>query len=221
VKFIRPKPRADRRDELADQFHQLLTDVIRLRLRSDVQVGTCLSGGLDSSTIAMIATREYVENAGRPFTAVTAGSIDPENDETEFARQVVEAGKMARHMTRPGTNTFLGELPELVLHQDEPFGGLSVMMTYQVMKVASEAGLPVLLDGQGSDEVLFGYPTQMGALIVNALKTRDPAAALAIFFQLGRRDPQRSARFRLLSSGAFLAPRWRFRYYIRNYSALR
>ncbi|MGA7353529.1 MAG: asparagine synthase (glutamine-hydrolyzing), partial [Acidobacteriaceae bacterium] len=86
-------------DELADQFRQLLTDAIRLRLRSDVPVGTCLSGGLDSSTIATIAAREYVEKAGRPFTAVTAGSIDPEYDETEFARQVVEAGKMAWHLT--------------------------------------------------------------------------------------------------------------------------
>jgi asparagine synthase (glutamine-hydrolysing) len=208
-------------DELADQFYQLLTDSIRLRLRSDVPVGTCLSGGLDSSTIAMIAAREYVEKAGRPFTAVTAASIDPENDETEFARQVVEAGKMAWHLTRPQTNTFLGELPELVFHQDEPFGGLSVMMSYQVMKIAREAGLPVLLDGQGSDEVLFGYPMQMGALIINALKRRGPVAALATFFQLGRRDPQRTARFRLLSSGAFLAPRWRFQYYVRNYSALR
>ncbi len=208
-------------DELADQFRQLLTDAIRLRLRSDVPVGTCLSGGLDSSTIATIAAREYVEKAGRPFTAVTAGSIDPEYDETEFARQVVEAGKMAWHLTRPETKTFLDELPELVFHQDEPFGGLSVMMSYQVMKIAREAGLPVLLDGQGADEVLFGYPMQMGALIINALRRRGPAAALATFFQLGRQDPERSARFRLLSSAAFLAPRQRFRYYFRHYSALR
>ncbi len=208
-------------EELADRFYALLTDSIRLRLRSDVPVGTCLSGGLDSSMIAAIAGREYAEKGGRPFSAVTAGSIDPENDETEFARRVVEGGRMTWHLTRPQTETFVSELPKLAFHQDEPFSGLSVMMSYQVMKLAREAGLPVLLDGQGADEVLLGYPMQVGMLISNALKTRGPVAALTAFIQLGSQDPQRSARFRLLSTGAFLAPRWRFRHYFRNYSALR
>lgn len=208
-------------EELVDRFQALLRDSIRLRLRSDVPVGTCLSGGLDSSTIAAIAGPEYAEKGGRPFAAVTAGSIDRESDETEFARQVVEAGRMTWHLIRPQTETFVSELPRLTFHQDEPFNGLSVMMSYQVMKLAREAGLPVLLDGQGADEVLLGYPMHVGTLIMNALKTRGPAAALAAFIQLGRQDPQRSLRFRLLSTGAFLAPRWRFRHYARNYSALR
>lgn len=208
-------------EELTEQFHALLADSIRLRLRSDVPVGTCLSGGLDSSTIATIAARQYTAQTGRPFTAITAGSIDEETDDTEFARQVVMAGKMAWHLTRPGPTTFTEQLPKLVFHQDEPFAGLSVMMSYQVMKIARDAGLPVLLDGQGADEVLLGYPMQVGVLILNALKTRGPAAALSTFWELGRQDPQRSAKFRLLAAGAYMAPRWRFQHYARNHSALR
>lgn len=224
TRFYEIHPRAlegENETELIDEFQRLLTDSIRLRLRSDVPLGSCLSGGLDSSTIASIASSECAEIGGRPFTAVTAGSVDRESDESDYARLVAEVSGIRWHLTRPETETFIGELPKLVFHQDEPFNGLSVMMSFQVMKIAREAGVPVLLDGQGSDEILFGYPMQVGALIVNALKTRGPAAALALFVQLGRQDPQRSPRFRLLSTGAFLAPRWRFRHYVSNYSALR
>ncbi|MDX9731792.1 MAG: asparagine synthase (glutamine-hydrolyzing) [Bdellovibrionales bacterium] len=140
-------------DEAAREVQKVLTDAVRVRLRSDVPVGTCLSGGIDSSSIASIAADL---NAGSSFIGITASSLDPQNDETAFAKQVADSRGLDWHCVRP--ENFLDKLEEVVRLQDEPFGGLSVFMQEAVMAKAKELGVPVLLDGQGGDEVFLGYP---------------------------------------------------------------
>jgi asparagine synthase (glutamine-hydrolysing) len=146
------------REEAAERLGSLLTESVRIRLRSDVRVGTCLSGGMDSSSIAMIASKLN----GGGFFGITAQSLDPANDETEFARAVAEKAKLEWHCVKP--EDFRDRLDAVVRSQDEPFTGLSVFMQDSVMAEARRLGVPVLLDGQGGDEIFLGYPKYLQAL---------------------------------------------------------
>lgn len=145
--------------EAAEELKALLTDSVKLRLRSDVRVGTCLSGGIDSSSIAALASRRFPSGT---FIGITAQSLDSSNDETEFARIVAENSKLEWHKVRP--EDFRERLSEVIRAQDEPFGGLSVFMQDAVMREARKLNVPVLLDGQGGDEVFLGYPKYLQAL---------------------------------------------------------
>lgn len=139
------------------EFRALLEDAVRLRLRSDVRVGTCLSGGLDSSSIASLAARQYSSKAEAAFSAITAISEDPSTDESQFAKQVVDASRLDWIRLRPTYEDFRSSLSEAVEAQEEPFASASVIMQFFVMRAARRAGVPVLLDGQGGDEALLGY----------------------------------------------------------------
>ncbi|MGN6605325.1 MAG: asparagine synthase (glutamine-hydrolyzing) [Ginsengibacter sp.] len=144
-------------DESADLYASRINKAISLRLRSDVKVGTCLSGGLDSSYIASVAAKYYNEKSNNNFTSITAQSGDPMNDETKYAKMVVDSSNLDATFTRPAKNDISEDIRRIIYHQEEPFGGPSILMQYYVMKSAKESGCSVLLDGQGGDETLLGY----------------------------------------------------------------
>lgn len=156
-------------EEAAARLRGLLTDAIRLRMRSDVRVGTCLSGGLDSSAIAAIASGLYQGGAGG-FHAITAISELKENSEEAFAARVVEASKLKWLKVCPKFDDFAEVVETLMETQEEPFGGPSVAMQYFVMKAAKSDGVTVLLDGQGADESLFGYERHVVPLLRDRLR---------------------------------------------------
>lgn len=148
------------------RYIELLEDAVALRLRSDVPVGTCLSGGLDSSTIAvMAADRLRRENAVEPFSAITAVSENPGNDESAYAAQVGEAAGLRMIRVRPGSTDLLDSYETIHRSQDEPVAGPSLVMQYFVMQAARANGLTVLLDGQGGDETLLGYERYLPSLL--------------------------------------------------------
>ena len=128
---------------------------IKFRLRSDVKVGSCLSGGLDSSYVAMVASENY--KSKEKFTAITAKSIDPSNDESGFAKKVAHYCNLNWMITEPSSDDFYGSIDKIVYSQEEPFASPSMFMQYYVMKKAKEEGCIVMLDGQGGDETLLGY----------------------------------------------------------------
>jgi asparagine synthase (glutamine-hydrolysing) len=138
-------------------FKEDMERSIKWRLRSDVKVGTCLSGGLDSSYIAKLASDMHHQQSAEPFKAITALSVDPAVDESAYAKQVVQQCQLDWVTTKPDKNDFLATIDEVVYTQEEPFGSASISMQYFVMKAAKEAGIVVLLDGQGADEVMLGY----------------------------------------------------------------
>ncbi len=144
-------------DESVKLYGEKLRDAINLRLRSDVKVGTCLSGGLDSSSIGAIASPLYFQNSHQAFMAIHAKSTQHNNDESKFANHVAQYCGIDLKITEPSKEEFLDSIDEIVYTQEEPFGGPSISMQYFVMKKAKEEGCKVMLDGQGGDETLLGY----------------------------------------------------------------
>lgn len=142
--------------EIVAQFQQLFSESIQLRMRSDVRLGTCLSGGLDSSYVATIANQFYNSNQNQ-FTAVTCGSEDQSNDETKYAAQLIKAKAMNWIVGTPTVEDFSSHFDRVIHVQEEPFSNLSNFMQYFVMQLARQSNLKVLLDGQGGDETLLGY----------------------------------------------------------------
>lgn len=139
------------------ELDNIFSSSIRFRLRSDVKVGTCLSGGLDSSTIAAVAAINYKNSNSDNFRAFTASSGDKKNDEIDFAKLVVENSKLDWTVFKPQQDVFLEEIEEVIKTQEEPFRSPSIFMQYGIMKDSSRMGCKVLLDGQGGDEIFLGY----------------------------------------------------------------
>ena len=142
-------------DESVNAYKNKFKRAIELRLRSDVKVGTCLSGGLDSSYVAKVASENYESNSR--FTAITAKSIDAVNDESHYAKIVADRYNLNWKITEPSKEDFFNSIDDVIYNQEEPFGSPSIIMQYFVMKKAKDEGCIVMLDGQGGDETLLGY----------------------------------------------------------------
>ncbi len=155
-------------DVLARDLRDLFADVIRLHLRSDVPVGTCLSGGIDSSVIACL-TRAQLGPHGHQET-FSAYFDNPVFDERPYIRQVVERTGARANYVSPSPEQLLADLPRLLAHQDEPFATTSIYAQWTVMGLARSRGVKVLLDGQGGDELFAGYHTYYGAWFADLLR---------------------------------------------------
>ncbi len=145
-------------DDAVVQFRDLLTDAVSLRLRSDVKVGSCLSGGLDSSSILCIAAellKKKGDFAGQE--TVTACYDAAKYDEWNFAEEVIKKTNAHPHRTFPSFGQLQDEINDFLWHQDEPTGSTSQFSQWAVFKATHEAGLKVMIDGQGADEQLAGY----------------------------------------------------------------
>lgn len=133
---------------------------VRWRLRSDVPVGSCLSGGLDSSSIVCLAAKELVkkgEDVTKFNTFTACYNEDKEVDERLYSQEVVKEVGCKEVLVFPTLDCLKEDITNLIWHQDEPFVNLSIFAQWCVMKSANEHGIKVLLDGQGGDEALLGY----------------------------------------------------------------
>lgn len=154
--------------EYARRFSELFEDAVRLRLRSDVPVGTCLSGGLDSSSIVCVANKIMFQSPFRPEIVgdrqrtFSSCFEDRKYDERDFIEKVVHQTNVRSYCTFPEVTQFFNIIPRLVWFQDEPFGSTSIFAQWHVMQLARQHGVVVLLDGQGADELLAGYHGYFG-----------------------------------------------------------
>lgn len=143
-------------EQAAETFLELFTDSIRLRLRSDVPVGSSLSGGLDSSSIVMLV--DLLKGKEVKQNTFSARFKDYAKDEGAHIEAVVKACKNVEvHYTWPDKDYFESVFDKVTYHQDEPFGSASIVAQYAVMELAKKNKVTVLLDGQGADEQLAGY----------------------------------------------------------------
>jgi asparagine synthase (glutamine-hydrolysing) len=168
--YVLPTTGPSLRGEEANRaVRDALASAVKLRLRSDVAVGSCLSGGLDSSSIVCLMS-EALGGAARPHT-FTAASADAAFDETRYARAVVaRVGATAEEIT-PSPERLFEDLDRLVWHQDEPFVSTSIFAQWCVFQRARETGVIVMLDGQGADEAFGGYRGFFGAYLGNLFRS--------------------------------------------------
>lgn len=137
------------------QFRELFEQSIDRHLRADVSVGACLSGGLDSSYIVAMASQKAKQSSPiHTFTAVFPGEPI---DERKFAEEVNRSAGSIGHFVEISDQALAQSVEKIVWHQDEPFGSTSIFAQYFVFQAIAEAGLKVVLDGQGADEQLAGY----------------------------------------------------------------
>ncbi len=147
---------------MVDIFRGLFGKAIAVHLRSDVPVGSCLSGGLDSSSVVCAMSRLM---KGEEIQTFTAGFDDPRYDERRYARAVEAFVHAKGTEVLPDGRRLFEDLPRVLWYQDEPFAGTSYLAQWSVMKAAAERGVKVLLDGQGGDELLCGYPGYWGSYL--------------------------------------------------------
>lgn len=180
--------------QLIEEFTALFDSSVRLRLRSDVPIGSCLSGGLDSSSIVSTVARLAAAGASSrsreqvPQLAFHARFPAEGIDESPFAMAVAEtAGVRLIHRSPTGT-PLLAAIRPVLSAQGEPYGGASINAQFAVMAAAHAEGLKVLLDGQGADELLGGYLQFLGVRAAGLLRSGDVGGALReLRDQVGRR----------------------------------
>jgi len=172
------------RAEAAERLFDLLRDAVRLHLRADVLCGICLSGGLDSSTIAVIAAELFregsldaavVQDHLRCYTAQYPGE---DIDESRYAREIIAATGARPAWVVPSGERLFEQLDQLIYHLDEPFVSTSMFAQWTVIDRAAQDGVKVLLDGQGGDEVFGGYPHYCGVYLTHLLSEGRLASAV-------------------------------------------
>ena len=136
-----------------EKLDELLMLSISRRLRSDVSLGTSLSGGIDSSSIVAYMDRLGFKN----FKTFTASFPGFEKDETAKAKLVADRFNLDNFSVAPTAEGLIGDFERLAYHQDEPMASASVYAQFKVFELAAKENVTVLLDGQGADEVLAGY----------------------------------------------------------------
>jgi len=147
--------------EIIELIEGKLVNAIKLRLRSDVEVGSCLSGGLDSTIIAGIVKHLQPNKQMKLFTAVFPNEAF---DETNYAKLASEHVSGNWKTVSPTAVEFFKDIETLNYFQDLPVWSTSTYSQHRVMKLAAENNIKVVLDGQGADEMFAGYSHHYMAL---------------------------------------------------------
>ncbi|GEM82840.1 asparagine synthase (glutamine-hydrolyzing) [Meiothermus hypogaeus] len=186
-------------EEAAESVRAQFLENVRLHLRSDVPVGAALSGGIDSSAIVM--AMRYLEPGLElhTFTYVADHGVSEES----WAELVGKAARVKAHKVKPSAGELVADLDHLVQVQGEPFGSTSIYAQYRVFRLAQEAGIKVMLDGQGADEILAGYAVYGGARLASLLRQGRWFEALA-FLRASRLEPALKDTYK--SALGFLLP---------------
>ncbi|MEP7373725.1 MAG: asparagine synthase (glutamine-hydrolyzing) [Chitinophagaceae bacterium] len=141
--------------EAIEQFQNLFATSVKRRLRSDVSLGTSLSGGLDSSSIvAAISGLPSPDSRLQTFTASFPGF---EKDELPFSGKIASQFGLPQHISAVTDQSLIDNWENFLYHQEEPVGSSSAFAQYKVFELAKQHNVTVLLDGQGADETLAGY----------------------------------------------------------------
>ena len=166
---IDDRHRGQPRQALVARFADLLDDSVRLRVRSDVPIGTMLSGGLDSTSITALIHEQRVRDGHGSATEESAGLRSFHHtitacwpgwfhDEEAQVDNLCDKLGLVSHKSYLSAESMTGVLQEVAYHLEEPFENPTALGQYLLMKKAKEIGVAVVLTGHGSDEALAGYP---------------------------------------------------------------
>ena len=154
-------------EESVKAYSECLHTSIALRMRSDVEVGVCLSGGLDSSSVVSISSALLKESSNKKINTIHANSTEKATNETAFAKKVADFCDAELNEVQPTYSDFKNVLDQVIKGQEEPFGSASIIMQYFVLKEARSKNCIVMLDGQGGDETLLGYEKYYPAYLMS------------------------------------------------------
>jgi asparagine synthase (glutamine-hydrolysing) len=160
----------DNLEKVSKKIEKLLVSAVSLRMRSDVPVGSCLSGGLDSSILIGILFNHY--NIDDNYNTFTASFPGHPIDETSYIDRLKRKYPFKNFRTFPTGKKASERLREFVYANDEPTTNPSFYSQYEVMRLAREYGVTVLLDGQGGDENFAGYQYFHGFNLYGLLKRK-------------------------------------------------
>ena len=169
VNYWRPDFRTDvfhNEEFFINELQNILDDTITQQLRSDVPIGTYLSGGIDSSLVTIMASK-IVNQPLKSFSG--AFNEGPEFNELKYARIAAKKANSELFEIFPSEQEFIDALPKLIYHLDEPVAGPGLFPQYMVSKFASNH-VKVILGGQGGDEIFGGYARYLVAYLEQALK---------------------------------------------------
>jgi asparagine synthase (glutamine-hydrolysing) len=160
-----------------ERLSELLLSTTRSHLISDVRAGSSLSGGIDSSTVVALIGKIWRDQpdaataVGERFFTFTSCWEYPELDERQYALAAANAMGATPHLVFPTADDFWDVFERMAWHQDMPFFSLSFYAQWCVMRAARDAGVKVLLDGQGGDEVFGGYAKFRYAYLMSLLRS--------------------------------------------------
>ena len=157
-------------EENAEAFRDVFIDSIRITSRRDVPMGVCLSGGLDSTSIAAVLASSTTEHEVRAFTAYYTGPGTV--DERPYIKHLLDRyPQIISREISPTDNDVAEALDRIVHLMDAPMPSSSYISQYFVMGLAAKHGVKVVLDGQGSDEILGGYMHSLYRVIAEHIAT--------------------------------------------------
>lgn len=191
-------------EEAAEKVRELFFESVRLHLRSDVPLGTALSGGIDSSSIVAVIRALCPRNVELHTFSYVAS--DPKINEENWIDVAAQAAGAISHKVRPAAEEILADLESLLAAQDEPFGSTSIYAQYCVFRLARESGIKVMLDGQGADEILGGYRYYMPARLASLVRQKKWGQALR-FLRESSKWPDVTTLGMLLRTSDYLLPR--------------
>jgi asparagine synthase (glutamine-hydrolysing) len=174
------------RDEAATLVREAFFDSVGRHLRSDVPVGSALSGGLDSSSIVAGMRRAAPDLELHAFSYLAE---DPKLTEERWVRDAARAASATVHEVHISSDALAHDVDYLIRSQDEPFGSTSIYAQYRIFQAAADAGVRVMLDGQGADELLGGYASFLGPRVAGLVGSGRLAAAVQLAWSsYGRAD---------------------------------
>ena len=172
-----PAPRS--KTSVAESVRELFVDAVRLRLRSDVPVGTALSGGMDSGSVMAVAAMLNRDAGAEPPTSFSARSRDPSIDEGKYIAEVISSTGGRNVDIFLTDDDVVSSIDELLWFMDEPFHSPTVYGHWRVLGRARAEGTIVMLEGQAGDEVFCGYDHLLPAFVYSFLMSGNLRAALA------------------------------------------
>lgn len=172
IKWYKSTKQPVKVNEATTKFHTLFKDSVRLRLQADVPLGTGLSGGMDSSSIACeinaVLKGQGKDDLQKTFSAFTKVK---KYDERNYINDVLDTITAEPHFVELECPSEQAMLESVVWHQDEPFGTTSIFAEWSVFKLARSQNVKVTLDGHGADETLAGYHRFFFIYLIELLKS--------------------------------------------------